>query len=184
MKSDAGAIGSIAHQRSPAPGGGNYRIAFGPVLNDSGEIAFIGDLTPAPGVGQSLAVFLHSGNNTIPIARPGDALPGGGNLLSASFYVSTYDLNNHGDVSFTATLDTLTNGAADTGLYVWSRGSLHLVARTGTVIPGVGTILALKPIGFPYSYIGGAMNERGQILFTATLDNGSGVLLIATPSEE
>ena len=30
--------------------------------------------------------------------------------------------------------------APDTGLYVWSHGSLHLVARTGTVLPDVGTV--------------------------------------------
>jgi hypothetical protein len=191
MKNATREIQSIAHQGSAAPGGGTYRIAFGPVLNDRGEIAFIGDLTPAPGLGQSLGVFLHSGNETIPIARPGDLMPGGGHLLSASFFVSTYDLNDRGDVSFTATLDTrATKGVADTGLFVWSGGSLHLVARTGTVIPGVGKIVALLPpayVGrpdlFPYSYIGGAMNERGQILFTATVDNGSGVLVVATPEE-
>jgi hypothetical protein len=28
------------------------------------------------------------------------------------------------------------------------------------------------------------MNDRGQILFAATVDNGDGVLLVATPSEE
>jgi hypothetical protein len=186
MKAATGEIRSIAHQGDPAPGGGTYRIAFGPVLNDRREIAFIGDLTPPPNVAQSLGLFLHSGNNTIPIARPGDPLPGGGNLLTAGFYVSTYDLNNRGDVSFTATLDTKTNGAADTGLYVWSRGSLHLVARTGTVIPGVGTIVGLVPPALvgARAYIGGAMNERGQLVFTATVDNGSGVLLVATPSWE
>ena len=186
MKAATGEIRSIAHQGDLAPGGGKYRLAFGPVLNDSGEIAFIGDLTPELGFGQSLGVFLHSGNKTIAIAHPGDPMPGGGNLLTAGFYVNTYDLNNRGDVSFTATLNTETNGAADTGLYVWSRGSLHLVARTRTVIPGVGTIVGLWPpaLAGGRAYIGGAMNERGQILFTATLDNGSGVLLIATPQEE
>jgi hypothetical protein len=55
-------------------------------------------------------------------------------------------LNNAGAVVFNVTLDTATlrtdEGVPipDTGLYVWSHGSLRLVARTSTVIPGVGTI--------------------------------------------
>ena len=80
-----GKIQSIAHQGDPAPGGGTYRFAFGPVLNNGGDIAFIGDLTPAPGFGENLAVFLHSKGETISVARPGDPMPGGGNLLTASF---------------------------------------------------------------------------------------------------
>jgi hypothetical protein len=53
-------------------------------------------------------------------------------------------------VSFAATLSTDddTEGIADNGVYVFSKGSVRLVARTGTVIPGLGTIayLGLAPI--------------------------------------
>ena len=35
------------------------------------------------------------------------------------------------------------DGTADTGLYAWSKGRLSLVARTGTIIPGVGTVASL-----------------------------------------
>lgn len=187
MKAATGRITSIAHQGSPAPGGETYRIAFGPVLNSRGDIVFIGVIDD---LSQECAtsilncrrgVFFHSGGTTFPIARPGDPLPGGGKVLTAASYTSTYDLNSRGDVSFTAKLDTTTNGVADTGLYVWSYGSLHLVARTGTVIPRVGTIVTLQAPGFPSPFLGGAMNDRGQILFTATLENGNVVLLVATP---
>jgi len=44
-----------------------------------------------------------------------------------------------GNVSFYAALDT-----GEEGLYVSSRGSIRLVARTGTVIPGLGTIANLE----------------------------------------
>ncbi len=43
-----GKIQSIAHQGDPAPGGGTYRQAFGPVMNDAGDLVFVGDLTPPP----------------------------------------------------------------------------------------------------------------------------------------
>jgi hypothetical protein len=185
-----GKIQSIAHQGDPAPGGGTYRLAFGPVLNEQGDIAFIGDLTPAPGIGEDLAVFLHSKGETVSVARPGDPMPGGGNLLRASFLIGDYDLNDRSTVvAFSGVLHTDTNGVPDaTGLYyVSSQGGLRLVARTGTVIPGVGTIANLGypgalATGSPLS--GASINNRGQVFFNATLTDGTGVLLVATPSNE
>ncbi|HSB79454.1 MAG TPA: choice-of-anchor tandem repeat NxxGxxAF-containing protein, partial [Candidatus Methylomirabilis sp.] len=176
---------SIAHQGAPAPGGGIYRLAFGPVLNNQGEIAFIGDLTPAPGFGENLAVFLHKRGNTVPVARPGDSLPGGGNLLRASFFVLDYHLNNRGEVAFSGVLDTSSDNVNnDTGLYVFSHGSLRLVARTGTVIPNVGKIARLGSPNFPLPLSGAANNDRGQVFFHATLTDGKTVLLLATPSND
>jgi hypothetical protein len=97
-----------------------------------------------------------------------------------------YHLNNRGDVSFSATLDTDDNsdGIADTGLYVFLKGSLSLVARTGTVIPGLGTIayLGLAPRSTTPTATGGILNNRGQVLFFATLSDKRGVLLVANPS--
>ena len=76
----------------------------------------------------------------------------------------------------------------DSGQFVWSDGSLRLVARTGTVIPGVGTVdrVTPAPIVFPPSIIptlsGGAINnDRGQVVFTLTLTDGRVVMLVATP---
>jgi hypothetical protein len=116
-------------------------------------------------------------------------------------------VNNPGDVVFNATLDTSTlstdNGEPipDTGLYVWSHGSLRLVARTGTVIRGVGTIahlvmnvLVVSDPESPAVFVpnsGAHNNDRGQVVFGATLcdvgsspcatSDGRGVLLVATP---
>ena len=122
------------------------------------------------------------------MARPGDPMLGGGTLVTASFTPSNYHLNNPGDVAFNAILDTDANGdaIADTGLYVLSHGSLRLVARTGTIIPGVGTIAHLQPPGLvgiaPNPNSGAIINDRGQVFFQATLTDGTGILLIATPS--
>ncbi len=62
------------------------------------------------------------------------------------------------------------------------------MARTGTPIPGVGTIARLVmnvPVvspGDPDAPNSGANNnERGQVVFGATLTDKSGVLLLATP---
>jgi hypothetical protein len=180
-----GAIQSIAHQGDPTPCGGVYRLAFGAVVNNRGDVVFIGDLTPPPGIGEALGVFLFSKGTTTAVACPGDPMPGGGTLVTATFQDSNYHLNNRGDVSFSATLDTDVNGDGikDRGLYLFSEGSLSLVARTGTVIPGLGTIayLGLAPfLPFPAA-AGGIINERGQVLFFATLTDGRGVILAATP---
>lgn len=176
---------SIAHQGQPAPGGGIYRLAFGPRLNNRGEVAFIGDLTPAPASLEQLGIFLYSKGTTRAIARPGDTMPGGGTMVTAATAPLAYHLNNRGDVSFAVSLDTDGDAIADAaGLYVAGPSGLRLVARTGTVIPGLGTI---DYVSFPgdaslVNFAGAVINDNGQIFFQATLTDGRGVLLIAAPS--
>ena len=170
-----GQIQSIAHQGDPVPvsaRGGTYRLAFGPVMNSSGDLIFIGDLTPPtppPGQGKDRGVFLFDAQTgaTTAVVRPGDPLPGGGSFANAFSFPYLYGLNNGGDVSLVGRLNT---GA--TGLYASSHGKLQLVARTGTVIPGLGTIDSIDG--------GGSLNDPGRILFTATVA-GQGMLLLATP---
>jgi len=187
-----GQIRSIAHIGDPAPGGGTFQYAYAAKVNNSGQIVFLGALAAHPkGTGHlpldsNSGVFLHSGDKNIALVRPGDALPGGGRLATAGFFTIDVWINNAGVVSFSAQLDTSTGGVPDTGLYTWSSGTLTLVARSGTVIPGVGTIQALQPpvaVGAPYPVSGAAINDRGQIVFQATLTAGRGVILLATPTQ-
>jgi hypothetical protein len=185
----SGEIESIAHQGDPAPGGGTYDYAFGPVLNSRGEMVFVADLTPPPDLGQDLALFLRAGHSTIPIARPGQSVPGGGHVVTLPFFFGTYGLNNAQDISFLATLDTDVDGdrLPDTGLFVWSHGATRLVARTGTVIPGVGTVAQLNNpffVGAPPAdvYNSASINDRGQVFFEAIMKDGSVVVLVATPA--
>jgi hypothetical protein len=184
-KAATGAIQSIAHQGDPTPSGGNYRLAFGRVVNSRNDVVFIGDLTPPPGTADTIGIFLFPKVATIAVARPGNAMRGGGTLVRVSDQDSNYHLNNSGDVTFSGQLNTDVNsdGIADTGLYLFSKGSFSLVTRTGTVIPGLGTIayLGLAPFFTFPAATGAIINERGQVLFFATLSDGSGVLLVATP---
>jgi hypothetical protein len=192
VKSGAtGQITSIAHAGDPAPGGGVFRQALFPEINDRGDVLFTGDLTPAPDANQVLGVFLDLGGKIIPVARPGDAVPGGGHLVTASVRTGNTHLNNEGDVVFTALLDTTHNGIPDTGLFEWSHGNLSLIARSGTTLSGVGTVenlnfggTAVQPL--PLSFIpnsGVSNNDPGQVLFGATLEDGRGVLLLDTPTD-
>ena len=190
-RSAGGEIESIAHQGDPAPGGGTYRQAFGAVVNDQDDLVFTGDLTPAPKALETLGLFVNSQGKTNYVALPGDAMPGGGHFVTASQFPYAVRLNNSKQISFIVRLDTDVNGdgVGDTGLYVLSEGKLQLVARTGTPIPGGGTIAHINnPL---YVSVDGAaaaffdepaINDRGQIFFEATLaDQKTGVLLVATP---
>jgi hypothetical protein len=188
-----GTIRTIVHAGDPVPGIGPFRQAFHDVMNNRGDVAFFGDVTPAPHSNENIGVFLSSGSKIITIARPGDAMPSGGNLLNASLVGGNIHINNRGDVVFSGVLDTKdSNGFPDTGLFRSSHGQLSVIARAGTVIPGVGTVFALiSPLQLvippPPSFTttsGAINNDAGQVLFVATMTNGECVLLLATPREE
>jgi hypothetical protein len=185
-----GKIISIAHAGDPAPGGGTFRQATFPIINEHGDVLFAGDLTPAPGANQSLGIFLYSDGKITPVARPGDAVPGGGHILTTSVVGGQMHLNNKDEVVFNAALDTHTGGSSanDTGLFEWSHGKLTLLARTGTVLPGIGTVQSFvtnvivtppPPIVVPNS--GATNNDHGQVLFSVELTDGRNVLVLFTP---
>jgi hypothetical protein len=133
-----GAITSLAHAGDPASGGGTFRAASSPVNNDLGDVVFLGDTLVAPAFSENIGVYLNTGGNNVAVARRGDAMPGGGTFLNASIISSQQiHINNARDVVFNASLDV---SPLATGLYKCSKGAVSLVARTGTVIPGVGTI--------------------------------------------
>jgi hypothetical protein len=180
-----GVIQSIAHQGAAIPasaGGGNFAYAYAPELNSRGQLVFDAGLqgtsvmyNGAPL--ESQAIFLWSKGTLTSIARQGDTMPGGGHLVSASFNPGNYDLNDSGDVAFNALLYT-----GDEAVFLWSNGSLTLVAKMGTVIPGVGAISGMDQFGagLPNGYV--QINDQGKIAFAATLEGGGRVLLIATPT--
>ena len=183
MRRADGSIVSLVHAGDPAPGGGTFRSAFEPVINNRGDILFLGDLTPSPDRRLATGVFLWRNGNVIAIARPGQEMPGGGNLVRTAQQHGNWCINDSGEVAFSALLDTdsLGLGSFDTGLYVWSGGSLRLVARTGMDFPAVGTLLKLAPpliFGEPFS--GAVLNARGDMVFQGTFQDGPfirGVLL-------
>ncbi|HXJ58033.1 MAG TPA: choice-of-anchor tandem repeat NxxGxxAF-containing protein [Verrucomicrobiae bacterium] len=191
-KASSGEIRTIVHQGDPAPGGGNFRGAFHDVMNNVGQIVFVGDLTPPPDANQSIGVFLYSAGQVTSIARPGDPMPGGGHLVNASIVGGNVHINDQGEIAFGGVVDTDVDGDGfnDTGLFQWSRGVLSVIARTGTTIPGLGTVdelaspqLVVPPAPIPTTTSGAINNEAGEVLFQATLNDGRGVMLLATPGK-
>jgi hypothetical protein len=166
-----GSMVSLVHAGDPAPGGGTFRSAFEPVINSRGDVLFRGDLTPPPDRGLATGFFLWRDGQVIAIARPGQEMPGGGNLVRTAFQHGNWTMNDSGDVAFSALLDSdsLGLGDFDMGLYVWSSGSLRLVARTGMDFPGLGTLIKLSPplfFGEPFS--GALIDGRGEVVFQGT----------------
>ena len=191
-KAVTGKIRTIVHAGDPAPGVGNFRQVFHDVMNNRGDIVFNGDLTPAPDANQSIGVFLYSGSQVVAIARPSDPMPGGGHFVNSGLVGGNVHINNRGDVVFSDMVDTDADGDSfdDTGLVQWSQGQLSVIARTGTVIPGVGTVdelaspqFVFPPTPIPTTTSGAINNDVGQVLFQATLTDGRGVFLLATPTQ-
>ena len=187
MKGATGAIQSVVHSGDPAPGGGSFRQAFHPMINSRGNIAFNGDVTAAPGSNEIIGVFARIGGKIVDVARPGDPLPGGGTLATASNIGGNLHINNRDEIVFNGRVDT-GDDPVQTGLFRWNKGTLSVVVRSGTVIPGVGTVAQLTApvLTFPPSPVlvpnsGALNNDRGQVFFAATLTDGRGVLLVATP---
>ncbi|WP_157906534.1 DUF7453 family protein [Sorangium cellulosum] len=187
VKRASGQVRSIVRAGDPAPGGGTFRQVFHDVMNRWGDIAFNGDLTPSPEANEDIAVFVYLDGRVKAVARPGDPMPGGGTLINASLVGGNVHINDRREVVFSAHIRE-DDKPLVTGLYRWSRGQLSVVARTGTVIPGIGTVnqlhspqLVIPPPPIFSPTAGAVNNNLGQIAFQAVLTDGRGVMLLASP---
>jgi hypothetical protein len=173
------AIRRVIGAGDQAPGGGIFRDIRQPVLNTRGDILFRAVIIADGGV-QQTGYFLSRGGNIVSLARTGDAMPGGGAFLRAASQTGNWDLNDVGDVTFSAALDTLSEetGFRDHGLYRWSNGALSLVIRSGDALPA-GIVFALQPeglLGIASPFSGAAINNGGDVLFQAAVITPEGVL--------
>jgi hypothetical protein len=173
---------SIVHQGQPAPGGGIFIWAFNGRLNEGGDASFIGVLNEDQ---SENGVFLRKRDGTLlAVARVGDPLPGG-TMKNATINQGSHAIDNAGNVAFSAVLDADSDhdGIDDTGVYLWSGGTPTAVVRTGTVIPGLGTV---EHVNNEYYVAVGSwpevhINERGQILTQVIMNTGANYVVLATP---
>jgi len=174
-RSPSGNIESIAHHGDPSPvARKNYNSAYGATLNSRGDVAFQADLSAAAD-GSEVAVFVYTQGTRVTIAKPGDAMPGGGILATTGFFSHDAYINNRGDVVFVGTL-----ASGENGLYISRQGVLQLVAKTGTTT-GAATISTMDDFGGGVGNTQVAINDAGQIIFAAKFKEGGGGLLVATP---
>jgi hypothetical protein len=161
-----------------APGGGVFLDVLNPVMGDNGDVLFVGVVGYAGGA--FVGVFTVHDGQVQSVAREGDAMPGGGRFLAAGLLPGSADINDRGDVAFSATLDTDDNGDGllDQGLYRLIAGKLTVVVRTGVELPS-GQVVSLSPIGAIDSFLplsGAALNHSRRLLWQATVVDGAGVL--------
>jgi hypothetical protein len=165
----AGGLEMVAREGNNVPGVAGAEFAFidDPVLNRNGQVAFVASMSFQPTATNS-AVFSEAGGALAIAARRGDAAPGAG--FGANFNgFSAPMLNGEGHLAFAA---TLTGGSVttsnDAGIWSNSSGTLNLVAREGSSVPG------LDPgVNFG-TFADNVLNSAGQLAFTATL-TGAGV---------
>lgn len=175
-----GLPGIVAREGNSAPSiaGVNYANFEPPVLNGTGQTAFIASLTGV-GVDSSNRVGIFSETVGLPgspnlVAREGDPAPGtaSGVNYGGRRPLSDMTLNDAGDIAFRASLTgpgvDLTNDRAIYSDAVGTPGSLGLVARTGDPAPGT-------TLGVNYSFLfTPSLNDVGQLAFFADLI-GTGV---------
>jgi len=184
-RASTGTLSSLVHQGDPAPDGGTFDFAFNGRLNNVGDVSFIGVQGGSTGVFLT-GVFLykHTGSIVI-VAKPGDSLPGG-IMANSTFNQGAHGINAAGDVAFVAQLDADadSDGVQDTGVYLYHAGKISTVVRTGTVIPGLGTVAHTNNpffVGSPYPWPTVHLNSRGEVLTQVILTNGNTYVVVATP---
>jgi hypothetical protein len=168
-------ITQIARRGAAVPGGGGTLFNFSaPALNNAGQAAFAANyLSNSNWDG----VFRGDGTTTTPIAKTGDPAPDGSGLLRDAFG-SPVALNDAGQVAFVTSITPNPGGQIRAGLFRGdgTPGGLDMIAREATPSPdGDGVFSSVGSAG------AFAMNEGGQLVFTAGLDIDPNNV---TPTEE
>lgn len=145
----------------------------------SGKLMMATDLTGGDvvaGVNDRAIYELTASSKTL-VSRRGDVAPGAGGLLIANYNNSSVSLNDSGKAGFQVSLDS-GDTSNDSAILTGTAGGLALVAREGEVAPGTGGAAVFGSM-FGTSM---SMNDKGQILFTNTLNGVAGVIAPTTRS--
>ncbi len=137
-----------------------------PVLNESGQVAFTGELQ---GAGVSAAnnegVYRGGVGTLIQVAREGDQAPGAGaGVVFGDFAFGTVGLNNANQVAFGAELvGAGVTDANNSGVFSEGSGGLDLVVREGDQAPDQDSGLVFS------SFNNVVINRAGDTAFNAVL---------------
>jgi len=154
-----------AGQSAPGSGGGTFSGLGIPVLNDSGQTAFVSSIT---GGTSTQGLFRSdSGSTMTAIALAGQSAPGSGGGTFSAF--NTPVLNDNGQVALVA---SITGGTNSQGLFRSDSGStMTAIALAGQSAPGSG--------GGTFSSLSTpVLNASGQAAFVSSIaggGNGQGI---------
>jgi len=199
----------VAMAGSVAPGaGGAVFNGFGdPVLNASGDTAFVGYLA-GTGVDASndFGIWVEGPSGLVMLAREGSPAPGTGPTgiyTSPANVISPFNdpfMNSAGDVFFGASWDNVEYNA---GVGIWRASAADapalVVSSEQTLEVTPGDTRRIIDVGFAFgpasSKVGGsqaaasggedgrgnAVNDGGMIAFTASFDDSTGGVFVASP---
>jgi len=175
---NAGSLSLLAREGDLAPGTiartfRELKFLFRqqPVLNPSGELAFVAQLDHSDFTNDR-GIWAGSLGSLEIIGREGDVAPGTWGTRTF-FLFDPPAINAAGDVAFEAVLD-LSDSSNHLGIWVGNAGGLALVARRGFEAPGTGGRT------FDLFFKGPVLSASGEVAFAATLDpsdssNNSGI---------
>ena len=145
---------ALVQNGDAAPGGGTLspsRYA----ANSQGIIAFQSFITDGL---NTEGIFRNDGSETVALALDGTPAPTGGTFL----FFSSPVIDEYGQATFFA---GTTGGSADFGIYRGDGGNVATIFAANQPAPGGGTFV---DFGEP------VVNDHGQVLALATLDNAAG----------
>jgi hypothetical protein len=154
---------ALQGQSAPGAGAGTFSaFASSPVLNDTGQTAFVASIT---GGSSTEGIYRRSSGSTLTaIALQGQSAPGAG-AGTFSFFDFNLALNDTGQTAFFA---NITGGSSNEGLYRSSSGSaLTAIALQGQNAPGAGAGTFSSFTSAP------VLNDAGQTAFVANITGGS-----------
>lgn len=131
-------------------------------------------------------LYRVAGGSITPVLTPGQSTPDGGTFRSLEstgsgpngvpFSSGISAANAAGQHTFIARLEDGSTAAYTVDL----DGKLTLILKSGTVVPGLGTITSVGAANGGGNDIG--LNAQGQVVLIASIDSGPKSLLLLTPA--
>jgi len=158
----------IAQSGQTAPdGNGTFSSFIGGAINNSGQVAFQGNLAgTSGGSSDDVGIFRGGGDSLTQIVRAGQSAPDGNGTFSSVFSSFSPSLNNLGQVVFFAGLAGTSDGSGS-GIFLGSGGSLTQIARRGQAAPDGD--------GWFSDFHNPSLNDLGQVAFRGSLSGSSNV---------
>jgi hypothetical protein len=181
-RGDGATLLQVAREGQAAPGaaGMSFRRFHLPLINDAGQVAFIGNAS-APG-GHELdhsGVYVHDGAALAPVALRGQRTPTGGTFA----FFNSLALNDAGQVAFESEFADGATGGATGGIGIFAYDpviGLIQVARDDEMLLG-SRVTDVRLVTDPFN--GSPLNDRGEVVYIAQLFGGREVLVV-TPIPE
>ena len=140
-------------------------------LTDSGKVAFYGVLDPLTG-----AIVGKKPNEGLEVvAIAGMATPEANATFTRFPNVGRFSMNDHGQIAFEATFESVENGTTGVGVFAQNRvGDLRLIARTGGLLNvSDSTDSQDYRVVLSVNLANSGLNDSGQVAFFASFTDGS-----------